>query len=543
MTMKKMKKLLSMLLTVIMVLAMAAPSFADEPKDGSITIKNATIGKEYIAYRIFAATRGVAETENATTPISYVATEEQKSWFEAQQENVFKFTSRNDTNYPFYVTVDENKTGQEIATFLTSLITKTDTVEGEEVTSIDTSKEFFSKIIDYKSATAESANCVIEGLGYGYFLVTSGLGTTISLDSTNPTATILDKNQKGPSKDEDDGDGKYAVTLDANGNVVENSKLSDTSASYGEKVNFMVQFGTTNYEGENPITEYIITDTLQTGMTYNLDNVKVFVGNTQLNADSYTVSPIISVEGGSSFTITVPWNTDYASPNKLIATYSAIVDENADITNAGIKNTAKLSYKVNGETKTPDNLQDEVITYLYALAIQKTDQNGSPLAGATFTLTDDNQQEIKVNGQNGMYSYSANGTATIESPADGKIIIKGLKAGTYRLKETKAPNGYNLLTEEKNIVATKAEQYKTTYYYTYENGTVTSVTVEEGATAPAGAVEVSSNGMPLVTPVTVINNAGGLLPSTGGIGTTIFYAAGIVLMAGAVFFVVRRKRA
>lgn len=142
-----------------------------------------------------------------------------------------------------------------------------------------------------------------------------------------------------------------------------------------------------------------------------------------------------------------------------------------------------------------------------------------------------------------MYSYSANGTATIESPADGKIIIKGLKAGTYRLKETKAPNGYNLLTEEKNIVATKAEQYKTTYYYTYENGTVTSVTVEEGATAPAGAVEVSSNGMPLVTPVTVINNAGGLLPSTGGIGTTIFYAAGIVLMAGAVFFVVRRKRA
>ena len=72
--MKKMKKLLSMLVAVIMVLAMAAPSFADEPKDGSITIKNATIGKEYTAYRIFAATRGVAETENATTPISYVAT-------------------------------------------------------------------------------------------------------------------------------------------------------------------------------------------------------------------------------------------------------------------------------------------------------------------------------------------------------------------------------------------------------------------------------------------------------------------------------------
>ena len=545
--MKKMKKLLSMLLAVIMVLAMAAPSFADvsEPKDGSITIENATIDKEYIAYRIFAATRGNAETENATTPISYVATSEQKDWFEKQSGNVFTFTQRNDTEYPFYVTIDANVTAQQISAFLTGLITKTDTVDGKEVTSIDTTREFFSNIIDSKSATAKSSNCVIEGLGYGYFLVTSGLGTTISLDSTNPTATILDKNQKGPSKDENDGDGKYAVTLDADGNVVETSKVSDTSASYGEKVNFMVQFGTTNYEGENPITEYIITDTLQTGMTYDLSSVKVFVGSAKLEADKYTVSSITSVDGGNSnsFTITVPWNTNYTSPNKLIATYSATVDAEANITNEGIKNTAKLSYKVNGETKEPDNLQDEVITYLYALAIQKTDQNGSPLTGATFTLTDSNNQEIKVTGQDGMYSYSANGVATIESPADGKIIIKGLKAGTYTLKETKAPNGYNLLTEEKSITATKAEQYKTTYYYTYANGVATLVNVEDGEVAPTGAVEVSSNNMPLVTPVAVINNAGQLLPSTGGIGTTIFYAAGIVLMAGAVFFVVRRKRA
>ena len=540
--MKKMKKLLSMLLAVIMVLAMAAPSFADanEPKDGSITIENATVGKTYTAYRIFAATRGEAETEDATTPISYVATSDQKSWFETQNGNVFTFTQRNDTEYPFYVTINTSVTAQQISAFLTGLITKTDTVDGKEVTSIDTTREFFSNIIDSKSATAKSSNCVIEGLGYGYFLVTSGLGTTISLDSTNPTATILDKNQKGPSKDENDGDGKYAVTLDADGKTIE---VSDTSASYGETVDFKVQFGTTNYEGENPITEYIITDTLQNGMTYDLSSVKVFVGNDELQGGAYTVSPVTSVNGGKSFTITVPWNTNYESPSKLIATYSATVDANAEITNEGIKNTAKLSYKVNGETKKPDNLQDEVITYLYALAIQKTDQNGSPLTGATFTLKDSDGTEIKVTGQNGMYSYDANGSVTIESPADGKIIIKGLKAGTYTLKETKAPNGYNLLTEEKSITATKAEQYKTTYYYTYVNGVATLVNVEEGETAPAGAIEVSSNGMPLVTPVAVINNAGRLLPSTGGIGTTIFYAAGIVLMAGAVFFVVRRKRA
>ena len=105
-------------------------------------------------------------------------------------------------------------------------------------------------------------------------------------------------------------------------------------------------------------------------------------------------------------------------------------------------------------------------------------------------------------------------------------MIDGLAAGTYYLTEVTAPAGYNKLEAPITVIITAT--------VTGEGETaVVTKTMYEGTEVPENATNR----------INVLNNTGSLLPSTGGIGTTIFYAAGIILMAGAVFFVVRRKRA
>ena len=115
------------------------------------------------------------------------------------------------------------------------------------------------------------------------------------------------------------------------------------------------------------------------------------------------------------------------------------------------------------------------------------------------------------------------------------ISVKGLDAGEYYLKETAAPDGYNLLKNDVKVVITS--QIADVWDGSNTADALKDLSVTSNGTDGVGNEETG------VVEITVLNVAGIQLPSTGGIGTTIFYAAGIVLMAGAVFFVVRRKRA
>lgn len=567
--MKKMKKLISMLVAATMTLAMAAPSFA--AGSGSITVENATKGQKYTAYQVFAATRGAEPTTgDDPAPISYMVTKKQKEWFEANGSNdIFNFSTRavgeNDP-YEYYVTAaNEDK----VAEYLRKLVTKEETKENadgteETVVVFDENAKFFKATgifenregvyIEKKDEEATSTSCTISGLGFGYYIVSSSLGSTVSLTSTNPDATILDKNQKGPSKDDKDGDGKWAVTLDADGKVVENSKNKYTSANYGEKVDFAIQYTVTNYKDDKAITNYIVTDILNKGMTYDLSKIKVWAMNTNDELVEVTglASPTITevkndadVVTAHTFRITVPWkDKGYKSPGKLVVTYSATVDQNADITNDGVTNSAKLGYTVEGTTTPtePSNLTDTVTTYFYALALKKIDPNGTGLAGARFTLrmNGSNKDVTVKQNDDGTYSFDEEGTDIIESVANSTIIIKGLKAGSYTFTETKAPDGYNKIETIDPVEAVATTEYKQTYSYKYDTDHNLVPMEITDTTTPLVAL---NEGIPVVNPVVVINEAGTMLPSTGGIGTTIFYAVGIILMAGAVFFVVRRKRA
>ena len=314
--MKKMKKLLSMLLAVIMVLAMAAPSFAVD--DGSITISNATKEKEYKVYKIFEATLG-AELDGER-PISYTATLAQKEWFENEEENPFTFTPTSNENV-FYVTVTEGNKN-DVAPFLQNYITAND---NDNLVITDDFLSHLAQKEPVATGIAESNTLTFTGLDYGYYLVTSSMGAVITLDSANPEVTVIDKNQPGPT--EFDKKIVQSTTVDGSGAFVE-----DDTVNYGDIVTYEVKIKTTNYEGTKPIASYKIEDILATGLSYRADEdgkvnpIKVYVGSVDENneIEDFTLSEIQTGEfdrkaldengnpikvNGSKFDITIPWAT------------------------------------------------------------------------------------------------------------------------------------------------------------------------------------------------------------------------------------------
>lgn len=521
--MKKFRKLLSLVLAMVMVLAMAAPSFAAET--GTITITNATVGKSYSIYKIFDA--NPSGTEDG--PVAYTATAEQKMWFESQDNNPFTFTANSAGTYN--VSVNSSSSNEDVITFLQGFVTDED-----GVITVTGGFDTVASLTD--TEVAESETVEFSNVPYGYYLITSSLGAVVSVDSTNKDATIIDKNQGGPSW----GDGGKTI-------LSGDDEVSEISVNYGDTVDFQIKFDTTNYNGAKKITEYYVSDQLDDGMSYVLDednklDVTVTVGTQELiESDEYTVA---MDSDGQGFTITVPWYVEdaflYASPSYITVTYSATVDTDAEIAGDGMKNKATFSYKDENGNTDHESTEKETTTYTYALGIYKSDKTGTPLEGATFELTKNNDPVYVVATEtSGVYMFDTSDSTSksnvVVSPADGIIEIKGVAAGTYTVTETSAPEGYNILPGAVTITAqmdSSTTYYDTNTIYYDDEGNVTETETETW--------RVVETTVPVAL-TAVVNYAGTLLPSTGGIGTTIFYAAGIILMAGAVFFVVRRKRA
>lgn len=536
--MKKMKKLLSVLLASAMTLAMAAPAMAapELSGSGSITITNATVGKEYKAYKIFDA----SPSDQDSDLIAYTATEGVVSEL-GNPNDYFEFTKNLKGTYNVILTSTDHTA---MTNYLKSFF----------VDENDSLRENVSSAFELAgSDTATSAEVVFNNLPYGYYLVTSSLGSAVSIDSTNIDIKILDKNQQGPSWEDDDEHPDHGKKIKITGEDGDTYETSST-AHYGETVDFQIKFSTTNYNGEDPITDYYVYDELVNGMSYeNLEStLTVMVGTEPITDFSFVESETTD----KKFKIQIPWGTmtgetysaNYVSPNEITVTYSAKVDNNAIIAGDGNVNRADFSYKVagaTGETEIENNTR-ETTTYVYALGINKINNSGVVLSGAKFNVTAaGSTTPIKFNATevDGVYEYAENGTIEeVVSPESGLIVLKGVAAGTYTLTETAAPAGYNKLGKPVTVEAVKAGSYTTTYTDYYKKNDQTGE-YELVNTAEGAVTSTMDAGTTAIAHVSVINVAGSLLPSTGGIGTTIFYAAGIILMAGAVFFVVRRRRA
>lgn len=227
----------------------------------------------------------------------------------------------------------------------------------------------------------------------------------------------------------------------------------------------------------------------------------------------------------------------------IIVEYSAVLNANANIgldtTTNGNKNTVYLEYSNNPNAEgTGNTVEDKVVVYTYELDIEKVDgaQTVTKLQGAEFVLknSDGSKYAVVTDGKITGWADAKDGATTLKTNADGKIAVQGLDAGTYKLEETKAPTSYNKLTSDITVVITSTAIADRQAWTDSTALGITAIAVT--ADAVPGTAE---NGKATIT---VANNKGTTLPTTGGIGTTIFYIAGSVLVLLAVVLFVAKRR-
>ena len=362
-----------------------------------------------------------------------------------------------------------------------------------------------STITADSTTTASSTTVTFSDLKLGYYLVDSTLGTLCSLDTTNPSVTIQEKNVApgNEKKVEEDSTGNYGEKNDA---------------YIGQTVKFQSTI-TAQAGAEN----YVFHDKMSAGLTYTGVTSVTLNGTAVDNTDekAYTVK---TSELGDDCTFHVVFTQAFCDTlkanDKIVISYTATVNKDAVVGGNGNKNESWLKYGENNDlTTTPS----ETTTYTWDVDVFKYTKNGEtekPLAGAKFTLSkkaDGTDPIALVNEGNNVYRVATkddtNTVTEITTDSTGKFTIKGLDSDTYYLTETAAPAGYNKLADPITIVIG-------------ENGVVNGTT-----DAPQGVEEVK-----------VLNQSGTELPSTGGMGTTIFYVVGSILLIGAAVLLITKKR-
>lgn len=496
--MKKMKRLVALALSVVMVLAMSVFVFAGEVKNSKVNIT----GHTFEAYQIFS---GKYE-ENTLSNIQWgngvdgaALLTELKAYKTSEEATPLK---------PFEGCDSPAKVAEELAKYN----------ETSEVV------KAFTRIVNKHLATkaAEGEGSVTLGSA-GYYLIKDVTNLTnaddarnlsvLKVTEANATVTPTVKTDKPELVK------KVKDTNDSTGAVTE----WQDSADYDIGDTIPYQLTATMGDLSNYDTYYINFVDTMTNLTYTgITSVKV--GNTILAENQYTVN----------------WNADKkilqvsiadvkqygaSKGTKVVVEYTATLDETANIGSTGNPNTAYLEYSNNpdnagnGETgKTPT---DKNIVFTYKVVANKFNESNQPLEGAQFTLYK------KVNGQ-----WESKGQ--LQGSGDNKNVFawNGLDDGEYKIEETVTPSTYNKIDD---IVFTITANHE----ISSDNPALTSLT---GGDVFTGEVQTDGTITGSVV-ANIVNKKGSTLPSTGGIGTTIFYVVGAILMVGAAVLLITKRRA
>ena len=523
--MKKMKKIMALMLAAIMMMAMSVTAFAAEGATGThtltVNVKTTTPaqdlkGQTINLYKLFDVTESKS---GETTNYAYTVNDTYK----AALASVLK--------------IDETSKDEDFAAAVTKL--GSDNATAVQKFANDFTAEALTKNL---SATANSGKIAeknktsytFNNLAAGYYLVyvTGGKEIQSSLVTVDADTNTVNLKTEAPS-----------ITKTADKETV----------SIGQVVKYTVTGSIPDTTG---YAEYVykIHDELSKGLDFVNDaagtalregattvNVKVAFGEGVTDAGTAPATATLSGEGNRQMVLDLSeWVRTNQANNKgkeFTVTYYAKVNKAAVVTE---KNSAHLEYGNNpGETTT--TTPSEAKTPTYPLDILKVKKDSTPeeiLADAHFTLyasttegAIDESKPIKVTKDaEGKYSYAADQNAadatddmvTVESKIDGQgynLHINGLAAGTYYLKETKAPEGYNKLTDAIKVTITKS---------TTANENDWTLTVDKG-TVDGKIVKVE-------------NSTGSLLPSTGGRGAIAFAVIAALLVFGVAVSFIRDKR-
>ena len=507
--MKHARKLASLLLALVMVFALAVTASAADAY--TITITNEKTGHTYEAYQVFA---GDLAEKNGDKILSNIV------WGSGVTE--------------------AGKTALgDAAEKAASLKTETD------------AKAFAKEVAQYLPtptvSTEGTGSYSISGLSAGYYLV-KDKDNTLSDQDDFYTAYIMEvvgNVNATPKGDKPTLDKQIKHNDDGSWGVVGDNQIGDT-------VEFRTISTVPDTAGYETYT-YWICDTMSAGLTSNVKSaadvtIKVNDQGTPLSEAYYTVTA-----NGNTFTIDVDILKAVADNmitknDKLYAYYTGVLNENAKVYDKGNQdNAAHLEYSNNpnddGKGKSPDK---KVYDWTFKMGINKVDKSGNALTGAKFVLSksgtikvtdlacDDNGVPTVTTGLiglvktgGGVYRIALAGDTDIVYAIEaGSPVIKGLDDSVnYYLYETKSPAGYNLLSEPVSFRI--AAEYNT-----------------DGSALSADKPTVTiGNGVPSTTLSTdVVNQSGAELPSTGGMGTTLFYVLGAVLVVGAGVLLITKKR-
>jgi len=317
--------------------------------------------------------------------------------------------------------------------------------------------------------------------------------------------------------------------------IVEDSAEKDTTvANIGDTIKYKVTYSIP--VGENGLESLVVTDTMSKGLTFDTNNIEVKNEDVVVSADNYTVESKQNPNGNGSTITTITFTEKYCksleknTTQNFTITYTATLNKDAVLGQSGNTNAVSVTYKNTGDVDRKTEPTGTPKVFTYGIDLLKKGEGVDKLVGVKFTLTDENGKGVNVEKNDSNNFYTPGGRSnTVTTGDDGKIYIRGLKPGTYKLTETKTNNGYVLLKNPVVIV-------------------ITQTSAETGAaTATVGSKDdvtmTADNGSATaIVPLTVVNSKGFDLPVTGGRGIALFTIAGIAIVVAAGTLLFMRKR-
>lgn len=499
--MKLIKKMLAIMFAFMMVVGMGTKVNAEEGAQpntkGSITITNALPKQEYKLYRILEL-----ESFNTTSgAYSYKLSEKWKGFISDANYNAGKYLKEENG----YVTwINENSDDATVRAFAEEAL-KYAQVNGIECDSL------------IKNETDSEKSIAANNLPLGYYLVDSSAGALCNVNTTRPNVEINEKN------------GTPTVEKQVKEDSTKKFGTSNT-ADIGQTVEFK-----TAITAQAGAQNYVLHDTMSNGLTFDESSISVNLKKKDEQHTKTLASPTDYVlktsdldETGTICTFHIEFTKALCdslnADDQIIVSYSATLNENAVVGNAGNKNETWLKYG-NGT----DTAHSTTTTKTYEIPVFKYTGENTPLAGAKFTLSKNangsspiNLIKVKEETGNTKLTYrvakenETSAAIEITTPSKGEFVIQGLDADTYYLTETEAPKGYNKLASPIKVEIKDDGTLKIDGQDNIDGVSITQVKVE--------------------------NKTGTLLPSTGGMGTTIIYMAGAILVIASGIVLVSKKK-